>query len=262
MKKILFTVGLWCLALCVQADGHISRLRAELQDSRSDYVFVVAHRGDWRHAPENSVAAIKGAADMGVDMVEIDIQRTKDGGFVLMHDGSIDRTTEGKGNVADYTVEELKRFRLRRADGNLSDETIPTLEEALTACKGAVLVNIDKGGDYLSEIAPIIRKTGTEDHVVLKGRGTVEEVERQLSGYKDILYMPVVDLDGEGAIPTPYARPPDSFRNRICRLPKGCVAPFCGKSPARPQICASSCRYPLPHAEILPPAQECRNGWS
>lgn len=178
MKKILFTVGLWCLALCVQAAGHISRLRAELQDSRSDYVFVVAHRGDWRHAPENSVAAIKGAADMGVDMVEIDIQRTKDGGFVLMHDGSIDRTTEGKGNVADYTVGELKRFRLRRADGSLSDETIPTLEEALTACKGAVLVNIDKGGDYLSEIAPIIRKTGTEDHVVLKGRGTVEEVER------------------------------------------------------------------------------------
>ena len=171
MKKILFTVGLWCLALCMQAAGHISRLRAELQDSRSDYVFVVAHRGDWRHAPENSVAAIKGAADMGVDMVEIDIQRTKDGGFVLMHDGSIDRTTEGKGNVADYTVEELKRFRLRRADGSLSDETIPTLEEALTACKGAVLVNIDKGGDYLSEIAPIIRKTGTEDHVVLKGRG-------------------------------------------------------------------------------------------
>lgn len=108
-----------------------------------------------------------------MDMVEIDIQRTKDGGFVLMHDGSIDRTTEGKGNVADYTVEELKRFRLRRADGSLSDETIPTLEEALTACKGAVLVNIDKGGDYLSEIAPIIRKTGTEDHVVLKGRGTV-----------------------------------------------------------------------------------------
>ena len=81
-------------------------MRAELQDSRSDYVFVVAHRGDWRHAPENSVAAIKGAADMGVDMVEIDIQRTKDGGFVLMHDESIDRTTEGKGNVADYTVEE------------------------------------------------------------------------------------------------------------------------------------------------------------
>ena len=51
MKKILFTVGLWCLALCMQAAGHISRLRAELQDSRSDYVFVVAHRGDWRQAP-------------------------------------------------------------------------------------------------------------------------------------------------------------------------------------------------------------------
>ena len=148
MKKILFTVGLWYLALCMQAAGHISRLRAELQDSRSDYVFVVAHRGDWRHAPENSVAASKGAADMGVDMVEIDIQRTKDGGFVLMHDESIDRTTEGKGNVADYTVEELKRFRLRRADGSLSDETIPTLEEALRDAYAAA-ETVEFEGKYL-----------------------------------------------------------------------------------------------------------------
>ena len=72
MKKILFTVGLWCLALCVQAVGHISRLRAELQDSRSDYVFVVAHRGDWRHAPENSVAAIKGMGSSHHRLLDMD----------------------------------------------------------------------------------------------------------------------------------------------------------------------------------------------
>lgn len=200
-RQVLWVVVLWLCAAGMQAAGRVKKLRAELADSRSDYVFVVAHRGDWRHAPENSIAAIEGAAAMGVDMVEIDIQRTKDGGFVLMHDGSIDRMTEGKGNVADYTVEQLKRFRLRRADGSLSDQTIPTLEEALRACKGKLLVNIDKGGDYLAEIAPIIRATGTENHVVLKGRQAVDRVKAQLEGYEDIIYMPIVDLDGEGAIP-------------------------------------------------------------
>ncbi len=201
MKKILFVLGLLSLVSGLQAVGHIGRLRAALKNNRSGYVFVVAHRGDWRNAPENSVSAIKKAADMGADMVEIDIQRTKDSVFILMHDGSIDRMTNGKGNVADYTAEELKKFRLRRADGSLSDEAIPTLEEALEACRGRLLVNIDKGGDYLAEIEPVIRKTGTEDHVVLKGRNPVDVVRRHLAAYEDIIYMPVVDLDQEGAIP-------------------------------------------------------------
>ncbi len=88
-------------------------------------------------------------------------------------------------------------------------------------------MNIDKGGDYLSEIAPIIRKTGTEDHVVLKGRGTVEEVERQLSGYKDILYMPVVDLDGEGAIPYVALSFPHSARRPWRLFSRQTVLPSC-----------------------------------
>ncbi|MCD8318850.1 MAG: glycerophosphodiester phosphodiesterase family protein [Paraprevotella sp.] len=201
MKKFVFVMGFLCLSLYMQASGRIGRLRAALKDCRSDYVFVVCHRGDWRHAPENTVKAIEGAADMGADMVEIDIQKTRDGQFVLMHDDTIDRMTEGKGRVADYTVDELKQFRMRRSDGTWSDERIPTLEEALSACKGRLLVNIDKGGDYFAEIEPIIRSTGTEDHVVLKGRNTVENVACQLAAYSDILYMPVVDLDAEGAIP-------------------------------------------------------------
>lgn len=137
---------------------------------------------------------------MGVDMVEIDIQKTKDGNFILMHDGNIDRMTDGTGSVGDYTTNELKKFRLRCHDGSLSEERIPTLKEALLACKGKVLVNIDKGGDYLAEIAPIIKETGTEDHVVLKGRNSVEQVKKQLAEYSSIIYMPVADLDSEGAV--------------------------------------------------------------
>lgn len=196
----LFTIAAALLAaLSVTAQSHIDDLRQRLLSNDKDYVFVVAHRGDWRSAPENSVGAITSAADKGADMVEIDIHKTKDGQFVLMHDGNIDRTTNGRGNISDMTLEQLKSYRLRYSDGNLSDETIPTLEEALLVCKGRVLVNIDKGHDYLAEISPIIQKTGTEDHVVLKGSNSVADVKNKLAGYENIIFMPVVNLENSSA---------------------------------------------------------------
>ena len=196
----LFTIAAALLAaLSATAQSHIDDLRQRLLSRDKDYVFVVAHRGDWRSAPENSVGAIKSAADKGADMVEIDIHKTKDGQFVLMHDGNIDRTTNGHGNISDMTLEQLKSYRLRYSDGNLSDETIPTLEEALLACKDRVLVNIDKGHDYLAEISPIIQKTGTEDHVVLKGSNSVADVKNKLAGYENIIFMPVVNLENSSA---------------------------------------------------------------
>lgn len=146
MKRTVLCGLCLFLTLSIQAVGRIDSLLAILKSNDSGYVFVVAHRGDWRHAPENSISAINNAAAMGVDMVEIDIQKTKDGDFVLMHDGNINRMTDGTGNISDYTVEELKKFRLRFNDGTLSDERVPTLKEALLACKGKLLVNIDKGG--------------------------------------------------------------------------------------------------------------------
>lgn len=60
-------------------------------------VLVVSHRGDWRNACENSVEAVRNASRMGVDIVEIDLGRTKDGELIVMHDDKVDRTTTGKG---------------------------------------------------------------------------------------------------------------------------------------------------------------------
>lgn len=76
-------------------------------------VLVAAHRGNWKEYPENSIPAIQSCIGTGVDIVEIDVQRTKDGNYVLMHDASIDRTTNGKGKVNDYTLKELQRFKLK-----------------------------------------------------------------------------------------------------------------------------------------------------
>jgi len=57
------------------------------------YVMVIAHRADWRNFPENSLEAIRSAIKLGVDMVEIDVRKTKDGKLILMHDETVDRTT-------------------------------------------------------------------------------------------------------------------------------------------------------------------------
>lgn len=105
---------------------------------------------------------------MKVDMIELDIQPTKDGNFICMHDETLDRTSTGKGPIKDYTTEELKKFVLRSGNGIKTRQPIPTLKEALNVCKGRILVNIDKGGTYIKEIMPIIQECGMEKQVIIK----------------------------------------------------------------------------------------------
>lgn len=118
-------------------------------------VLACAHRGnhgpflsralDWaterKHGPasraENSLAAIEGAIAAGVHVIEIDARPTKDGVLVLMHDDTIDRTTDGKGKVEDLTWAELQRVNL------VPSGKIPTLEQALRLGKGRVVYDLD-----------------------------------------------------------------------------------------------------------------------
>lgn len=117
-KQFLLFLGI-CFAQILQAQmvsstKKVDALLKTLNTPMSKNVMVIAHRGDWRSAPENSIQAIKNVIEMGVDMVEIDIQKTKDGELVLMHDTKLDRTTTGKGKVSDYTLEEIKKMYLQR----------------------------------------------------------------------------------------------------------------------------------------------------
>lgn len=91
-----------------------SNCRKEVTFKWSDNeILVVAHRADWRNAPENSLQGIQNCIDMGVDMVEIDLKKTKDGHLVVMHDRTINRTMTGKGKPEDYTLAELKAMYLK-----------------------------------------------------------------------------------------------------------------------------------------------------
>ncbi|GAA2598027.1 hypothetical protein GCM10010435_91750 [Winogradskya consettensis] len=78
---------------------------------------TAAHRGYWRGAPENSLPAITQAIQHGAHIVEIDVQRTSDGELVLMHDDSVDRTTDGTGKVVALTLAQMRSLRLRSGLG-------------------------------------------------------------------------------------------------------------------------------------------------
>jgi glycerophosphoryl diester phosphodiesterase len=107
-------------------------------------VMVVAHRGFSGAAPENTLAAFSKAIEVGSDMIELDIQLSKDGRIVVMHDEALERTTNGRGKVVDHTLKELKKLDAGSSFGaQFPGERIPTLQEVLDLAKGRVLVNIE-----------------------------------------------------------------------------------------------------------------------
>lgn len=175
-------------------------LRARLLAGDTTAVFVVAHRGDWRYAPENSIAAIEHSIAVGVDVVELDLQLTRDSVLIVMHDATLNRTTTGKGRVADWTLDSIRTLKLKNGCGIRTKHMVPTLEEALLAAKGRVLVNLDKADRYFDLVAPVLERTGTTRQIVMKGSKPADEVLALYGKYLDeVIYMPVVNLDNENA---------------------------------------------------------------
>lgn len=168
MKRIYNILFLLCLVQIAFAQNRIAEIRENLLGNHPDKVLVVAHRADWRNAPENSLQGIQNCIDMGVDMVEIDLKKTKDGHLVVMHDKTINRTMTGKGKPEDFTLAELKAMRLKNGVACKTRHQIPTLEEVMLLCKGKILVNIDKGYDYFKEAYAILEKRAPQTSVSSK----------------------------------------------------------------------------------------------
>ncbi len=143
----------------------LDKILSEFHNPKSKYLLVAAHRSAHNGYPENSISALKHAIELGVDIAETDVKVTKDSVVVLMHDGKIDRTTNGKGNPENYTLAELKKFRLKMPDGTLTNETIPTFEDFLNVAKGKIMVDIDIKTSYLKPVTDVVKKTKTQNQV-------------------------------------------------------------------------------------------------
>lgn len=200
-KKYFVPFELLLLFTCMSyGQGKFNKIQKAFFNKNDKSVLVVSHRADWRNAPENSLQAIKNCINMGVDMIEIDLKKTKDGQLILMHDKTIDRTTTGKGFPSDYTLAELRKFRLKNGAGHATAHSIPTLTEVMNLCKGRILVNIDKGYEYFHETVQILEETKTIDQCIVKSELPYEKV---IAENRDVLkymnFMPVIDIDKENS---------------------------------------------------------------
>lgn len=136
-------------------------------------VLVWGHRGASGTLPENTLPAYDLAAKQGADGIELDIQLTKDGQIVVCHDEAIDRTSDGKGWVKDYTLEELRSFNFNRTFPDSPRVTIPTMEEVLDlVAPTGMTINIElKTGLFFYEgieekIVKLVHEKKMEDRIL------------------------------------------------------------------------------------------------
>ncbi|MGE0826296.1 MAG: glycerophosphodiester phosphodiesterase [Candidatus Binatia bacterium] len=123
---------------------------------------VTSHRGAGSLEPENTVRAIRRAVELGVDQIEIDAQLTKDHQLILMHDETVDRTTNGTGKVAELTLAEIQQLDAGKA------ERVPTLAEVLALPTGKVVLQIElKGPGTAVPVVEVVERTGKEHSVIL-----------------------------------------------------------------------------------------------
>jgi glycerophosphoryl diester phosphodiesterase len=152
-------------------------------------VYVVAHRGFKAVAPENTIAAFDAAAAVGGDYMELDVHVTKDGELILMHDGKVDRTTNGQGAVKDLTFAEIRKLDAGRG------QQVPTLREALLWGKQkGVRIDIDHKDGPVDDIARVIQETGMLKRVVIEGpRDRLKRFAELLPGVDTMPHVTSVD---------------------------------------------------------------------
>jgi glycerophosphoryl diester phosphodiesterase len=143
-------------------------------------IAVIAHRGDHVQHAENSIAAIESAAAIGADYAELDVRTTKDGKLVLMHDKTVDRTTDGHGEVKNMTGDQITHLTFKDYGG-----TVPTFDEALDAAKGKIQIYLDWKNASPEAIFQILEKHGMVDQVVVYGDlGELKKLQKLAPGIR------------------------------------------------------------------------------
>jgi len=168
MKKIGLFMGLLVGALAVGSLQAQELHRLDFKTSKAMRAYfryspgkkiISGHRGTIENGlPENSIAAFEAVLKKTPAIFEIDPRYTKDSVAVLLHDATLERTTNGVGKVADYTWAELQKLRLRDKTGKVTPYGINTLQEVIEWAKGKTILNLDKKDLPLAKTAEIIRQ--------------------------------------------------------------------------------------------------------
>jgi glycerophosphoryl diester phosphodiesterase len=154
---------------------------------------VSGHRGGKEDGlPENSIAAFENTLKYTTSFFEIDPRLTKDSVIILMHDATLERTTNGKGKVSDYTWAELQQLNLKDADGNVTRYRIPTLAEAIDWARGKTILSLDYKGVPYSMTAALIAKKKAHAFVMV-GIQNMKQAQFYLQDNKNYMFAMFID---------------------------------------------------------------------
>ena len=162
---VVLLEGVYFGFLAVNHDTTLSHLTADTE--------ITAHRGGAWKAPENTISALQYTMDSGADYAEIDVQETKDGELILLHDDSFKRTAGVKKNVWDMTLKQVEKLDAGASfHKKFRGEKIPEFTEVLKFCKGRLDLNIEikyngKNKGIVNKVVRTIRKAGFQEHCVV-----------------------------------------------------------------------------------------------
>jgi glycerophosphoryl diester phosphodiesterase len=141
-----------------------------LRDPACGRIMVAAHRGEHSIYPENSIASIRAAARGGISLAEIDVQVSADGVLVVMHDGTVDRTTDGEGETSSFTWAQLQELLLDGGDpGDPETSRIPTFEQVLAVARAeGISLYIDIKTSRTDLVAQAVHAGNYEDIALLR----------------------------------------------------------------------------------------------
>ena len=157
--------GIYFGFLVINHDTTLSHLAADTE--------ITAHRGGAWKAPENTISALQYTIDSGADYAEIDVQETKDGELILLHDDSLKRTAGVKKNVWDMTLKQVEKLDAgANFHKKFRGEKIPEFTEVLKFCKGRLDLNIEikyngKNKGIVNKVVRAIKENHFEDHCVV-----------------------------------------------------------------------------------------------
>ena len=201
--KVVTTL-LVLLTLCVTG-FEVRSAEPALAEAAAGVTQIIAHRGASSERPECTLSAIRRAIEVGATAVEVDVRTSRDGELFILHDTTLDRTTNGKGPAAELTLAELQKLDAGSwFDVKYKSERIPSLIESARACRGRIdlLLDLKEQGDkYDRHVVSVIRKYGDPQRTIV-GVRSVDQAKRfrkLLSEAKQLALIPSVETIEEFA---------------------------------------------------------------
>lgn len=200
MRHVYYiTLGMLLAARPTAAEDLTPVVDAAVRQAAANVSQIIAHRGASAERPECTISAIRRAIKVGATAVEVDVRTSRDGELFILHDSTLDRTTNGKGPASALTVAELQQLDAGSwFDAKFKNERIPSLIESARECKNKIDLLLDlkeQGDDYDRKVVGIIRKHGDPAKTIVGVRSIAqaERFRKLLPKSRQLALIPSVD---------------------------------------------------------------------